>query len=77
MEISDDDNEEETSEENVIVQSDDTLKDVKRKQSEVNDSNEREDANDTIEPEKITRSGMVSRRPKRYENYLWGTQTRL
>ena len=31
MEISDDDNEEETSEENVIVQSDDTLKDVKRK----------------------------------------------
>ena len=53
IKISDDDDEEETSEENVIVQSDDRLKDAKRVQSEVNDPNGREVANDTIEPEKI------------------------
>ena len=51
------------------MQSDDTLKDVKREESEVNDTNEQEDANDTIEPEKIKRSERVSRRPKRYDNY--------
>ena len=48
IEISDDDDEKETSEENVTVQSDDTLKDVKREKSEVNDTNEQEDGNDTI-----------------------------
>ena len=70
IEISDDDDEEETSEENVTVQSDDTLKDVKLEESEVNEKNERDDANGTIEPEKITRSGRVSRRPYvDYENY--------
>ena len=31
--------------------------------------NEQEEANDTIESEKTTRSGRVSRRPKRYEDY--------
>ena len=69
IEISDDDDEEETSEENVTVQSDDTLKDVKWEESGVNDTNKREDTNDRIGPEKITRSGRVSRRPKRYEDY--------
>ena len=49
--------------------SDDPLKDVKREGSDVNDINEQEDANDMIEPEKITRSRRVSRRPKRYEDY--------
>ena len=63
-EISDDDNEKETSEENVTAHSDDTLKDVKREGSEVNDTNRREDASDTLELEKITRSGRVPRRPK-------------
>ena len=38
--ISDDDNEEETSKENVTVQSDDTLKDVKQEESEVKHTNE-------------------------------------
>ena len=28
----------------------------------------RKDSNDTIEPEKITKSGRVSRRPKQYED---------
>ena len=28
----------------------------------------RKDANDIIEPEKITKSGRVSRRPKQYED---------
>ena len=69
IEISDDDDEEETSEENVTLQSDDKLKQVKREESEVNDTNEREDTNDKTEPEKITRSGRVSRRPKRYEDH--------
>ena len=69
IEISDDDNEKETSEENVIVQSDDRLKDVKREESEVNDTNEQKDTNDMIEPEKITRSGRALRRPKEYEDY--------
>ena len=64
IEISHDDDEKETSEENLTVQSDDTLKDVNREESEVNDTNEREDTNDMIEPEKITRSGRVSKRPK-------------
>ena len=35
-----DDNEEETSKENVTVQSDDTLKDVKQEESEVKHTNE-------------------------------------
>ena len=48
IEISNDEIEEETSEENITVQSDDTLKDVKQKESEVNDTNERKDTNDTI-----------------------------
>ena len=69
IEISDDDNEEETSEANVTVYSDDTLKDVTREESEVSDTNKREDANDMTEPEKITRSGKVLRRPKQYEDY--------
>ena len=30
---------------------------------------EREDANDTMLPEKITRSGRMLRRPKQYEDY--------
>ena len=53
IEISDNDDEEETSEENVTVQNDDRLKDVKQEESEINDTNEREDSNDTIQPEKI------------------------
>ena len=53
IEISDNDDEEETSEENVTVQNDDRLKDVKQEESEINDANEREDSNDTIQPEKI------------------------
>ena len=69
MQISDDDDEKENSEENITVQSDDTSKDVKREESEINDTNEREDTNDRIEPEKITRLGWVSRRPKGYEDY--------
>ena len=69
IKISDDDNEKETSEENVTMQSDGTLKDVKWEESEVNDANEWEDANDMIKLEKITRSGRVLRRPKGYENY--------
>ena len=40
IEISDDDNEKKTSEENVTVQSDGTLKDVQREESEVNYTNE-------------------------------------
>ena len=40
IEILDDGNEREISEENVSVQSDDTLKDVKQEESEVNDTNE-------------------------------------
>ena len=51
------------------MQSDETLTDMKREESEVNDTNEREDTNDKTEPEKITRSGRVSRRPKRYEDH--------
>ena len=69
IEISDDDSEEETSKENVTLQSNDTLKDQNREESEVNDKSEREDANDNIEPEKITTSGRVWRRPKRYKDY--------
>ena len=69
MEISDDEDEKENSEENITMQSDDTSKDVKREESEINDTNEREDTNDRIEPEKITRLGRVSRRPKGYEDY--------
>ena len=69
IKISDDDNEKETSEENVTMQSDGTLKDVKWEESEVNDANEWEDANDMIKLEKITRSGRVLRRPKGYEDY--------
>ena len=70
IKISDDDNEKETSKENVTTQSDGTLKDMKREdESVVNDTNEREDANDTIEPEKITRSGRALRRPKQYEDH--------
>ena len=69
MQISDDEDEKENSEENITVQSDDTSKDVKREESEINDTNEREDTNDRIEPEKITRLGRVSRRPKGYEDY--------
>ena len=66
IEISDDDGDEkETSEENVTVQSDDKLKDVKREESEINDTNKRDEIQDTIKPEKVTRSGRVSRRPKR------------
>ena len=65
IEISDNDDEEETSEENVTVQNDDRLKDVKQEESEVNDTNEREDANDTIQPEKIRRSGSVLGKQKR------------
>ena len=53
IEISDNDDEEETSEENVTVQNDGRLKDVKQEESEINDTNEREDSNDTIQPEKI------------------------
>ena len=34
-----------------------------------NDANEWKEANDTIEPEQITRSGRASRRPKQYEDY--------
>ena len=64
----DDDHEKETSEENVTVQSDDTLKDVKWEESGVNDTNERENSNDTIEPKKITSSGRLLRRPKRYDD---------
>ena len=67
IEISDDDDEKETSEENVTVQSDDTLKDVKQEESDVNDTN-KWGANDTIESGKI-RSGRVLWRPKRYEDY--------
>ena len=51
------------------MQSNDTLKDQNREESEVNDKSEREDANDNIEPEKITTSGRVWRRPKRYKDY--------
>ena len=40
IEILDGGNEREISEENVTVQSDDTLKDVKQEESEVNDTNE-------------------------------------
>ena len=69
IKISDDDNEKETSKENVTTQSDGTLKDMKREESVVNDTNEREDANDTIEPEKITRSRRALRRPKQYEDH--------
>ena len=69
IKISDDDNEKETSKENVTTQSDGTLKDMKREESVVNYTNEREDANDTIEPEKITRSGRALRRPKQYEDH--------
>ena len=69
IEILDDGNEREISEENVTVQSDDTLKDVKQEESEVNDTNEWEDADDTIEPEKMTRLGRVPRRRKRYEDH--------
>ena len=69
IKISDDDNEKETSKENVTMQSDGTLKDMKREESVVNDTNEREDANDMIEPEKITRSGRVLRIPKQYEDH--------
>ena len=69
IEISDDDDEKETSEQNVTVKSDDILKVMKREESEVNDTNEWEEANDTIEPEKITRSGRVLRGSKRYEDY--------
>ena len=69
IEISDDINKEDNSQEYVTVHSDDTLKDMKQDKSEVNYTNKWEDANDTIEPEKITRSGRVSRRPKEYENY--------
>ena len=42
---------------------------MKWEESEVNDTNAQEDANDTREPDKITRSRRVSRRPKQYENY--------
>ena len=89
IEISDDDNEKETSEANVTVNSDDKLKDVTREESEVNDTNKQEDANNMIEPEKITRSGKVLRRPKQYDYefffeeeydinvHLCGTLTRL
>ena len=69
IEISDDINKKDNSQEYVTVHSDDTLKDMKQDKSEVNYTNKWEDANDTIEPEKITRSGRVSRRPKEYENY--------
>ena len=69
IKISDDDNEKETSEENITMQSDDTLKDVKWEESEVNDTNKWADANDMIELEKIIRSGRVLRRPKGYEDY--------
>ena len=68
IEISDDDDEKETLKENVTAQSDDSLKGMKREESEVNNTNEQEDANGTIEPEKITRSLRVLRRPKRYED---------
>ena len=68
IEISDDDDGKETSEENVTVQSGDTLKDMKW-EGEANDTNEGEDPNEIIEPEKITRSRRVLRRPKRYEDY--------
>ena len=34
------------------MQSDDTLKDMKQEESELNDTNEQEDADDTIELEK-------------------------
>ena len=49
------------------MNSDDKLKDVTREESEVNDTNKQEDANNMIEPEKITRSGKVLRRPKQYD----------
>ena len=65
IEISDNDDEEETSEENVTVQNDDRLKDVKQEELEVNDTNEREDANDAIQPKKIRRSGSVSGKQNR------------
>ena len=39
--MSDDDDEEQTSEENVTVQSDDTLKELKREESEINDTKEK------------------------------------
>ena len=38
---------------------------MKQEESEVNDTNEREDANDTIQPEKIRRSGSVLGKQKR------------
>ena len=41
IEMSDDDDEEQNSEENVTVQSDDTLKELKREESEINDTNEK------------------------------------
>ena len=69
VEISDDINKEDNSEEYVTVHGDDTLKDMKQDESEVNYTNKWEDANDKIEPEKITRQGRVPRRPKEYENY--------
>ena len=59
IEISDDDNEEETSEKKVIVQNDDMLKDVKREESEVNDTIKRQDTNDRMEPKKITSTGRL------------------
>ena len=68
-ETSDDEEEEETSDENVTVQSDETFEDVKQEESEVNNKNKGGDANDIIEPEKITRSGRVLRRAKWYEDY--------
>ena len=37
--------------------------------SQVNDTNDWEDANGTIEPQKITRSWRALRRPKWYEDY--------
>ena len=68
-ETSDDEEEEETSDENVTVQSDETFEDVKQEESEVNNKNKGGDANDIIEPEKITISGRVLRRAKWYEDY--------
>ena len=59
IEISDDDNEEETSEKKVTVQNDDMLKDVKREESEVNDTIKRQDTNDRMEPKKITSTGRL------------------
>ena len=60
--ISGGNDEKDTLEGNITVQSDDTLKDVIWYKWT-------RDTNDTIEPEKITRSGRVSRRPKGYEDY--------